>query len=167
MDSAGCGALMKEYGSYLEHDSKYVEKAKLLSSKVKDLSEFLFEIGLRKPEKEFLHKITYHDACHLVHAQKISAQPRTLLQSIPGIKYYELNEASWCCGSAGIYNVVRYDDSMQFLDRKMKNVTATNAEYVVANNPGCLGQIEYGAKNRNLSIKAVHLATLLAEVYEL
>ncbi|MFA5833058.1 MAG: (Fe-S)-binding protein [Bacteroidota bacterium] len=167
MNSAGCGALMKEYGHYLHDDPDYAEKAELLSGKVKDISEFLFDIGLKRPVKEFRHRVTYHDACHLIHAQKISKQPRDVIKSIPGVEYVELNEASWCCGSAGIYNVVRHEDSMKILDRKMENVTIADAEYIVANNPGCITQIEYGCKKNNSTMKIVHLATLLRNVYEL
>ncbi|MEW6061312.1 MAG: (Fe-S)-binding protein [Bacteroidota bacterium] len=167
MNSAGCGAMMKEYGHYLQEDPEYSEKAKSIAAKVKDISEFLFDIGLKPAVGEFRHKVTYHDACHLVHSQKVFSQPRALLQSIPGLEYVELHEASWCCGSAGIYNVVQYDDSMKILDRKMSNVVTANAEYVVANNPGCLLQIEYGCRQYSIPTKVVHLSTLLREVYQL
>lgn len=167
MNSAGCGALMKEYGHYLEDDHEYHEKAKILSAKVKDISEFLFDIGLKNPTNEFHHRVSYHDACHLVHSQKVSKQPRELLKSLPGINFVELNEASWCCGSAGIYNVARYDDSMKFLDRKMGNIETASVEYLVANNPGCITQIEFGCREKNIQTEVVHLATLLRKAYEL
>lgn len=167
MNSAGCGALMKEYGHYLADDPMYSEKAHRLALKVKDISEFLYDIGLKKPEQGFHHRVSYHDACHLVHSQKVSKQPRALLQSIPGIEYVELNEASWCCGSAGIYNVVRHDDAMKILDRKMSNVRTAGAEFIVANNPGCIGQMEFGCSQEQLPTKIVHLATLLRMVYSL
>ena len=166
MNSAGCGAFMKEYGIYFKDDKTYREKAARVSSKIKDISEFLYDIGLKKPEKEFHHSVTYHDACHLVHAQKISRQPRELLQSIPGIEFRELPEASWCCGSAGIYNVVRYDESMKFLDRKIHNIQSILPEYIVANNPGCITQLEYGCKQNDMSSRVVHLASLLREAYQ-
>lgn len=165
INSAGCSAMMKEYGDYLQHDPEYAEKAHKISAKVKDVSEFLYSIGLRKPEREFSHTVTYHDACHLVHSQGISKQPRELLKSIPGIRYVELNEASWCCGSAGIYNIVRYDDSMKILERKIKNISDTRAEYIVANNPGCILQIQYGCQHDGNNAKVVHLATLLTKAY--
>ncbi|MBI2429807.1 MAG: (Fe-S)-binding protein [Ignavibacteriales bacterium] len=167
MNSAGCGAMMKEYGHYLQDDAEYLTKAKLIASKVKDISEFLFDIGLKPATDAFRHKVTYHDACHLVHSQKISAQPRSLLKSISGLEYVELNEASWCCGSAGIYNVVRYEDSMKILERKMENIEIANAEYIVANNPGCLLQIEHGCRQHSVQSKVVHLSTLLKEVYQI
>lgn len=167
MDSAGCGALMKEYGHYLKDDPGYVEKARLLSSKVKDITEFLSEIGMKTPVKQFSHRVSYHDACHLIHAQKISKEPRDLLRSIPGIEFIELNEASWCCGSAGIYNVTQHEDSMKILSRKMEHVKETRAEFLVANNPGCLTQIEYGCSQHNVNMKIVHFSTLLRTAYEL
>ena len=167
MNSAGCGALMKEYGHYLHDDVEYSEKAALLSSKVKDITEFIYEIGMKKPSKEFVHRVSYHDACHLIHSQKISKEPRDLIKSIPGIDFVELNEASWCCGSAGIYNVTQHEDSMNILDRKMNNVKETQAEFLVANNPGCLTQIEYGCSQHNVKTKIVHFATLLRTVYGL
>ena len=167
MDSAGCGALMKEYGHYLRDDPEYSEKAKQLSAKVKDLSEFLFEIGMKIPSQQFRHRVSYHDACHLIHAQKISKEPRELLKLIPGIDFVELNEASWCCGSAGIYNVTQHEDSMKILDRKMQNIRQTQAEFLVANNPGCLTQIEYGCAQHQVNTKIVHFATLLRTAYEL
>lgn len=167
MDSAGCGALMKEYGHYLYDDAEYSEKAALLSVKVKDISEFLYEIGMKIPAKNFSHRVSYHDACHLIHAQKISKEPRELIKSIPGIDFVELNEASWCCGSAGIYNVTHHEDSMKILDRKMENVELTDAEFIVANNPGCITQMEYGMTKKNLTIEVVHLSTLLSRVYRL
>ncbi|MDD8016749.1 MAG: (Fe-S)-binding protein [Bacteroidota bacterium] len=165
MNSAGCGALMKEYGEYLKDDPKYFQKAQKLSNKVKDLSEFLIGIGLKKTERKFTKRVTYHDACHLIHAQKIYKEPREIIQSIPGIQYIELNEASWCCGSAGIYNVVNYSDSMKILDRKMENILSANPEYIVTTNPGCITQIAYGCKTRNLGTQVIHLATLLREIY--
>jgi glycolate oxidase iron-sulfur subunit len=121
-NSAGCGAFMKDYAHLLEDDPAYAEKAKRFSSKVKDVMEFFSE---QKPElklkleQEFIQSnVTYHDACHLIHAQKVATQPREVIKSLPGVNYTELEEASWCCGSAGIYNVVRYDDAVKQLERK-------------------------------------------------
>jgi len=122
---------------------------------------------MKIPAKEFSHRVSYHDACHLIHSQKISKEPRELIKSIPGIDFVELNEASWCCGSAGIYNVTQHEDSMKILDRKMYNVKETHTEFLVANNPGCLTQIEYGSSQYNLKIKIVHFSTLLRIAYDL
>lgn len=162
-NSAGCGAFMKDYAHLLEDDPAYAEKAKRFSSKVKDIMEFFSE---QKPELKFNPALepeltTYHDACHLIHAQKISAQPREVIKSLPGIEYKELEEASWCCGSAGIYNVVRYDDSVKQLERKMSNIINTNAKIVLTGNPGCMGQIKHGTKKFNVDVEVLHPVTLI------
>ena len=105
--------------------------------------------------------VTYHDACHLIHAQKISEQPREVIKSLPGINYTELEEASWCCGSAGIYNVVRYDDAVKQLERKMNNIKNTKAKIVLTGNPGCMGQIKHGTKKFNVDVEVLHPVTLI------
>lgn len=162
-NSAGCGAFMKDYGHLLEDDPTYAEKAKRFSSKVKDVMEFFAE---QKPDLNYNLALkpeltTYHDACHLVHAQKVSTQPREVIKSLPGIEYKELEEASWCCGSAGIYNVVRYDDAVKQLERKMKNIKNTNANIVLTGNPGCMGQIKHGTKKFNVDVEVLHPVTLI------
>lgn len=159
-NSAGCGAFMKEYVHLFENEPEFAELAKTFSKRVKDLSEFYSDI-LPTNFNSCSENVTYHDACHLVHSQKISTQPRKVINSIPGIKYTELNEASWCCGSAGIYNITRYDDSMKILDRKIDNIKSINAENVIMSNPGCISQIKYGCRKNNLDIKIEHLATFL------
>lgn len=165
-NSAGCGAFMKDYAHLLKDDPVYAEKAKIFSSKVKDITEFLSE---QKPEFNFNLKpeaahVTYHDACHLIHAQKVSEQPRQVIKSLPGVNYTELNEASWCCGSAGIYNVVRYDDSIKMLERKMKNIKNTNADVVITGNPGCMGQIKYGTQKFNVDVEVIHPVTMIKRI---
>lgn len=163
-NSAGCGAFMKEYEHILSEDEKYKEKAKIFSSKVKDISEFLSIINLKFNSKEINKTITYDDACHLCHTQKITKEPRDVIKSIPGIKYVELKEASWCCGSAGIYNVVKYDSSMNFLTRKIKHIKDSNADIVLSANPGCLIQIKYGIEKNHLETEVMHPITLINKV---
>ncbi|CUS98541.1 glycolate oxidase iron-sulfur subunit [Candidatus Kryptobacter tengchongensis] len=169
VNSAGCGAFMKEYGELFKEDKDKTlsEKAEHISKIVKDINEFLCEIDFKKPEVELDLKVTYHDACHLAHTQKITAQPRTLIKSIPGVKLVELNESTWCCGSAGIYNILRYDDSMKILDRKIKNILETKAEIVLTANPGCHAQIEYGLKKAKADIKVMHPVSLLNIAYKM
>ena len=159
-NSAGCGAFMKEYKHIFEDDNELKEIAESFSGRVKDLSEFFPDIiPLNLESKD--EKVTYHDACHLVHSQKVSLQPRKIINSIPGIDYVELNEANWCCGSAGIYNITRYDDSMKILDRKIKNIKETGAEKVITSNPGCITQLEYGLKKNGLNVRVEHLVSFL------
>ncbi len=162
-NSAGCGAFMKDYAHLLEDDPAYADKAKLFSSKVKDVMEFFAEQkALPKLEHEHEHNnVTYHDACHLVHAQKVSTQPRDILKSLPGVNFTELEESSWCCGSAGIYNVVRYEDSLKQLERKMNNIKNTKSKIVLTGNPGCMGQIKHGAKRFNVDVEVLHPITLI------
>ena len=164
-NSAGCGAFMKDYAHLLEEDPEYAERAKSFSSKVKDITEFLAE---QKPipnlERELdleLNNVTYHDACHLIHAQNVSSQPREVIKSLPGVNYTELEEASWCCGSAGIYNVVRYDDAITQLERKMNNIKNTKAKIVLTGNPGCMGQIKHGAQKFNIDVEVLHPVTFI------
>ncbi|HSL88049.1 MAG TPA: (Fe-S)-binding protein [Ignavibacteriaceae bacterium] len=109
--------------------------------------------------------VTYHDACHLLHAQKVGTQPRDVIKSLPGIKYTELEEASWCCGSAGIYNVVRYDDALMQLERKMNNIKNTNVKVVLTGNPGCMGQIKYGTQKFNVDLEVIHPVTLIRRMF--
>ncbi|MDA0986330.1 MAG: (Fe-S)-binding protein [Bacteroidetes bacterium] len=165
-NSSGCGAFMKEYGNLFQDDDRFSETAITFSKKCKDFSEFLVGIKYNPPNRELNQKITYHDACHLIHSQSISKEPRQLISLLNKNGYVELNEASWCCGSAGIYNVTHTKDSLEILDRKMDNLINTQADIVITNNPGCLLQLEYGIKKRKLNMKAMHLATLLNNLYQ-
>lgn len=156
---------MKEYAELLADDPEFAARSEIFVKKVKDISEFLIENNWVKPGKTNGLRVTYHEPCHLVHAQKISEQPREIIKSIPGIEYCELPEATWCCGSAGIYNVVRYDDSMKVLERKMENIRKTKASWVVTGNPGCMIQLIYGAKKFNVDIEVIHPVSLLWIAY--
>ncbi|MFH0989765.1 MAG: (Fe-S)-binding protein [bacterium] len=173
MNSAGCGAYMKEYTHLFEDDQEMSEKARQISAKIQDITEFLLEIGLKLPQKKngdplpFQNqRVSYHDACHLVHTQKISQQPRILIKSIPQIQYIELPESTWCCGSAGIYNVVHYDEAMKLLDRKVQNIRSIQPDWIVTGNPGCMIQIQHGLNKGGLSIQLIHTATFLRRVCE-
>lgn len=165
-NSAGCGAFMKEYVHLFENDPKLAEKAKIFSSKILDITEFITSIELNKNIGTIDVPVTYHDACHLCHTQKITKAPRDFLKLIPGLSIIPLEESMWCCGSAGIYNVVEYEDSMKILERKMKNISSTKAKIVVTGNPGCIGQIKYGAEKFNVDIEVIHPATLMNRAYK-
>jgi len=112
-------------------------------------------------------RVSYHDACHLVHTQKISQQPRALINAIPGIEYAELPESTWCCGSAGIYNVVHYEDSMKLLDRKIENIERVHPDILVTGNPGCMLQIQHGLRQKGMNVELLHTATFLWRACEL
>jgi len=167
VNSAGCGAFMKEYAEMFRDDKEFRDKAENISRLTKDVNEFLIEIGFKKPEVEVNLKVTYHDACHLAHAQGITQQPRRIIKALNGINFVELNESTWCCGSAGIYNILRYEDSMKILERKISNILATGAEVVLTANPGCHAQIEYGLRKKGAEIKVMHPVSLLNLAYKL
>jgi glycolate oxidase iron-sulfur subunit len=166
INAAGCGAMMKEYGELFKDDPVYHERAEHLTAKMKDVSEFLGSIPLRKPTKEIRARVTYHDACHLAHGQNVREQPRALLRAIPGLQILDLNESDWCCGSAGTYNLTEPEMARRLLSRKVTNIKTTDADVVVAGNPGCLMQIRAGLQQQGSPIKAIHTIDLLAEAYE-
>lgn len=166
-NAGGCGSHLKHYASLLAEDGQYLERAKLWDAKVKDIHEWLIQIGLRAPSSNGapLQTVTYHESCHLCHGQKVTSQPRQLLRSIPNLKLVELPESSWCCGSAGIYNIIQPEMANELLDRKLRHVKSTGAEVVATGNPGCLLQVVNGARDRQMNLRVVHPVTLLAEAY--
>jgi len=165
-NAAGCGSHLKHFDRLLHDDSAYADKAAEWSRKVRDISEWLVEIDFRPPLKPGTQaRVTYHDACHLCHGQKITAQPRDLLAKIPGLEIVPLAESMWCCGSAGIYNLIQPEMADKLLQRKLDHIAATGATIVVAGNPGCLLQISNGLAARAANIEVVHPVTLLARAY--
>jgi glycolate oxidase iron-sulfur subunit len=164
-DCAACSAQTKEYAELLRDDSVYAERAHQFAAKVRDVTELLAEIPLREPLAEVRRKVTYHEACHLCHAQGVSRQPRKLLNAVPGVSMVELREATWCCGSAGVYNLTHPERAGEILERKMQNIAATGADTVAAANPGCLLQLMAGARERGMDIEVVHPIDLIAESY--
>jgi glycolate oxidase iron-sulfur subunit len=159
-NSAGCGAYMKEYGHIFEDEPEYAEKAKIFSKKVKDITEFLTEIKGEFSFNNLSENVTYHDACHLAHTQKVVSQPREVMAAIPGLNHIPLEESTWCCGSAGTYNILQYEASMEILKRKMDNIRNTGAETVLTGNPGCYQQIKYGASKFGVNVKVEHPVTI-------
>jgi glycolate oxidase iron-sulfur subunit len=166
INSAGCGSNLKEYGHLLRDDPAYVSRAIAFSSKVKDISEFLMSIELNREMGPLNRTVTYHDACHLFHGQKIKQQPRELLSAIPGLALVNLKETDWCCGSAGIYNITNQEMASQLLERKMNNIFATGAHVVVTGNPGCMMQIDLGARQKGYELAVMHPIQLLDESYQ-
>ncbi|MBM3824984.1 MAG: (Fe-S)-binding protein [Verrucomicrobia bacterium] len=166
-NAAGCGSHLKHYGNLLAGDAAYVERAREWDNKVKDIHEWLIHIGMEPPaaEPQADRKVTYHEACHLCHGQKITSQPRTLLKSIPKLNLVELPESTWCCGSAGIYNLIQPEMAGQLLERKVKHIESTGAHVVATGNPGCLLQVRNGCTRAGLDLRVVHPVTLLAEAY--
>jgi glycolate oxidase iron-sulfur subunit len=165
INSAGCGSTLKEYDHLLRDDLVYAQRAKAFSEKVKDISEFLVSIDWNKDMGALPLTVAYHDACHLLHGQKIKQQPRQLLKAMPGITLVDLKESDWCCGSAGIYNITNQEMAEELLERKMKNVAATGANVIATGNPGCMMQIAMGAQQRGLPLEVMHPVQLLDEAY--
>jgi len=164
-NAGGCGSHLKHYAKLLEGEMAYEQRAHEWDRKVKDIHEWLAQIGIAAPPAGLEQVVTYHESCHLCHGQKVSAQPRQLLRAIPGVKLVELPEANWCCGSAGIYNLTQPEMAGQLLERKMKHIRSTGCQVVATGNPGCLLQIVNGAKQEGLPLRVVHPVTLLAEAY--
>jgi len=152
VDSAGCGAHLKDFYP-------------TLTGRVKDLTEWLSEIGLPEPERELKVRLTYQDACHLAHAQKIKKQPRDLLKSLPGIEWVEMRHADICCGAAGLYSTLEPGMSRRVLDEKMEDVLATNADVLSVANPGCQMQLQSGLRARTSRMKVEHVAETLMRAF--
>lgn len=168
INAAGCGAMLKEYAELLHDDPLYADRAKAFVAKVKDVHEFLADLPLDPPTAAPRPmRVTYQDACHLAHAQRIKAAPRAVLQAIPGVELVEMPQADWCCGSAGIYNLTQPELSAAILDGKMDNVATTHAEVLAAPNPGCLLQLQSGVRQRGLTMRVAHPIELLDEAYQL
>jgi glycolate oxidase iron-sulfur subunit len=161
---AGCASMLKDYGHHWDDDNQE-ERAKF-AAKVKDVNEFLDELGLIPPAGELNVTATYHDACHLVHAQKVRDQPRNLLAQIPGLKLVELPESDLCCGAAGTYNLTEPEMAGRLSRRKMNNILGTGARVVITANTGCLMQIACEARMQGEVLKIVHPMELLDLSYQ-
>jgi glycolate oxidase iron-sulfur subunit len=165
-NAGGCGSHLKHYHKLLEHDPVYADRARLWDQKVKDIHEWLDKIGVQAPPASGSEMfVTYHESCHLAHGQKITAEPRRLLRAIPNLRLVELRESDWCCGSAGIYNLIQPEMADQLLQRKLRHIRATGATTVATGNPGCLLQLVNGARQQGLELRIVHPVSLLAEAY--
>lgn len=163
--SAGCGARMKEYGHLLRDDSDYGDVAEAFSRNVKDIHEFLVDLPFEPPKAGLDYSVTYQDSCHLSNGQGVREQPRQILRSIPGVELVELSNAAICCGGGGSYTLTERDLSMRVLETKMKAVRETGADIIATANPGCLLQLQYGAKKDGIPIKVKYVTDLLDEAY--
>jgi len=169
-NAGGCGSHLKHYDRLLADDPVYARRAVEWTQKVKDISEWLVEIGFRAPGQNVsqpLIPLTYHESCHLVHGQKISAAPRKILYSLPGYELRECPEATWCCGSAGIYNITQPATAAWLQQRKVGHLRGTGAAVVATANPGCHLQIQNGLRQKGAAaVRVVHPVVLLAEAYQ-
>ncbi|MCS6244814.1 MAG: 4Fe-4S dicluster domain-containing protein [Opitutus sp.] len=170
-NAGGCGSHLRAYGHLLHDDPAYAQKAAAWSAKLRDIHEYLVEIGFRPPTATApTTTVTYHESCHLCHGQKVSAQPRAILRALPGVKLRECAESQWCCGSAGIYNITQPETAARLQERKVGHVLATGAHIVATANPGCHLQLANGlaqhAGNSGApAIEVTHPVVLLARAY--
>jgi glycolate oxidase iron-sulfur subunit len=156
---AGCGSMLKDYGHHW-HDSRQVERTEW-AAKVKDVNEFLDQLGPVKPTGEIRALATYHDACHLLHAQKIHAAPRKLLALVPGLDVVDLPESEICCGAAGTYNLTQPEMSARLSQRKLANINNTRARVAITSNAGCALQIAREARDQGEQLAVVHPMEIL------
>ncbi|SFK76263.1 glycolate oxidase subunit GlcF [Geodermatophilus ruber] len=161
VNAAGCGSSMKEYADLLADDPGYAERARAFAGRVRDVSEFLAELGPVAERHPLEVSVAYHDACHLGHAQGVRAQPRALLRDIPGLQLREIPEAELCCGSAGIWNVLFPEPARELGDRKARNIASTGASLLVTANPGCLMQVASALQRQGARIAMAHTIEVL------
>lgn len=165
-NAAGCGSTLKEYDELLAEDPAYAERAAGFRGKMKDVTEFLASLELNTAGMGCIEAVaTYQDSCHLAHGQKIREAPRKLLKAIPGLTFREMPMADLCCGSAGIYNIVQNEMSMQILEHKMEYVEGTKASLIVTANPGCMLQLAAGARLFGKGERVLHVVEVLDEAY--
>jgi glycolate oxidase iron-sulfur subunit len=162
VNAAGCGSAMRDYGHVLRDDPEWADRAARFSERVRDVSEFLAEAGPRAERRPVELKVAYHDACHLAHAQGVREQPRELLRGIPGVELLEPDEWQICCGSAGIYNLVKPEPAAELGERKARNLLDTGAEAIAAGNPGCALQITAHTERLGRPLPVLHPMELLA-----
>lgn len=166
VNSAGCGAAMKEYDELLADDSAYRDDAKRFSALVKDVSEFLVDLPFQVPAGQVQATVTFQDSCHLAHAQRITSAPREILRSIAGLRFVEMDRPDGCCGSAGVYSLTQPGMSIELLDEKMRAVSDTKASIIATSNPGCMSQLESGVRRHGGSGEVVHVVELLDRAYQ-
>ena len=171
INAAGCGSHLKEYGHLLRHDATYAVRAASFAARVRDVHEYLVEIGFEPPSGRIERTVTYQDSCHLSHAQNVRSAPRDVLRSIPGLTLSEMRSPDRCCGSAGIYSVVQSEISQRVLAEKMSDVLDSGAEQVCTANPGCMLQLDAGIARfddeRRMIPRSTHAIELLDESYRL
>ncbi|WP_191557399.1 (Fe-S)-binding protein [Metabacillus idriensis] len=164
-NAGGCGATLIEYDHLFHNEEGWLKRAENFVNKIRDISEILCELDGLNFTKEMNSIVTYQSSCHMTHVQKVIDEPLFLLNQVPGIRYQEMKDYNRCCGSAGIYNLVNYEESMDILDLKMEKAKDTKASVIVTTNPGCLLQMKLGIKREGLEdrIRAIHLVELLVE----
>jgi len=159
VNSAGCGAAMRDARHWLPGE------ADAFSDRVRDVSEFLDEQGLRDPPGAVEARVCYDDPCHLVHGQNVEAAPRRLLSQVRGLTLVAHEDAAGCCGAAGIYNLTHWEMSQAVLDRKLTSLAAADPDVIATGNPGCMMQLRAGVARAGLRARVLHPVQILAEAY--
>lgn len=157
---AGCGSMLKDY-AHLPIKGEHADRVRRFAKKVRDVSEFLIELGPIAPKGEIRRRVTYHDACHLCHAQQIRTQPRQLLKMIPGLELVPLAESEICCGAAGTYNLTEPEMAERLVGRKAANIAATKADTVAIANAGCMLHISRRLRQEGNPAEVLHPIELL------
>jgi len=165
VNSAGCGAAMKEYAHLLAGDTAWRERARAFSARVRDVSELLAAAGPLAGGPLPL-RVAYDAPCHLLHGQRIAAPPLAVLAAIPGLELMPLADSDQCCGSAGIYNLIEPGMSNMVLAPKLANIELSGADIVATGNPGCLMQIGAGLLRSGSKAQLRHPVELLDASYE-
>jgi glycolate oxidase iron-sulfur subunit len=165
INAAGCGSALKEYGQLFHEDPAWHERAVAFSAKVRDITEYLDQVGVGPGLGNVNAVVTYQDPCHLAHAQRITAAPRRLLAQIPGLEIREMEESSLCCGSAGIYNVTQPEMAGRLGRRKVQHVLDVTPDILATANPGCALQIANGLRTTGRNIEVLHVVQLLDRAY--
>ena len=164
VNSAGCGAMMKDYGHLLENDAEWSERALAVAARVRDVSEVLAEVG-PKPGAPLPLRVCYDAPCHLLHGQRVSLPPLAVLAAIPHLELLPLRDSDQCCGAAGIFNLIEPETSDAVLATKLANIAESGASFVATGNPGCLMQIGAGLLRSGSRARAIHPVDLLDASY--
>jgi glycolate oxidase iron-sulfur subunit len=173
-NAGGCGSHLRRYGPLLANDAAYAGRARAWDGKLRDIHEWLGEIGCRAPVPHTGREpdrsvrpmtVAYHDSCHLVHGQKIAREPRALLALIPNVTLVPLSESTWCCGAAGVYAITQPQQADLLLARKVRHIAETGASVLATANPGCQLQIARGLEASGSAIRVEHPISLLAAAY--
>ncbi|MGH9716024.1 MAG: (Fe-S)-binding protein [Candidatus Acidiferrales bacterium] len=160
-NAAGCGSTLKEHSHLFAANDPAREQAERFAAKVRDVSEFLADLGLAAPMRPVPLRVTYQDSCHLAHGQKIREAPRALIRAVPGVELLEMPLADQCCGSAGVYNVTQTKASLELLSLKIGAARETNAQAIVTANPGCMLQLRAGVTIHGTGHEVLHVIELL------
>jgi len=160
-NAAGCGSTLKEYAHLFPVGDAIHKPAADFSGKMRDVTEFLAELGLSTPLRTLPLRVTYQDSCHLMHGQKVREAPRKLIRAVPGVELVEMPLADQCCGSAGVYNVTETKTSLELLALKMDCVAQTKSQVIVTANPGCMLQLRAGVAGRRTGQEVLHVIELL------